>query len=284
MTTPDLSRDALRRHVHDTDTAHRSARRLFRAALDRAFDPSSGTATEIKEALLGLPDRRRFLRIGGLTIASSALLVACSKDSSSPTSTPAADGPATDATLVLTSESIEQTAVAAYQKVIDSGLVKTATVVDVAKRFQQHHRDHAVLLAAMATQMGQQATGQPNAYLQQSVIDPAFKGMQDEARALAVLFIVEQAAAQTYTFSAGVLSVPPLRQAIMTMGGVEARHQAVIAHIQGEDPVPVPYQKTDRSVPKDAYVRPTAPVTPFPSTTSTTSTTAAAGGSTSTTG
>ena len=39
---------------------------------------------------------------------------------------------------------------------------------------------------------------------------------------------LEEAAAQTYVFAGGALSTPALRSTIMTIGGVEARHAAVL--------------------------------------------------------
>lgn len=284
--------DEVRRQVRDIDQAHRSALGTFRAALDRAFDPSSRTDPASKAALVGLPDRRGFLKIGGLTIAASAFMVACSNDGSSSskpsgpggggtTGTVAAGGPAeaatTDATLVLTAESIEQLAIATYQKAIDSGLLKTAAVLDVARYFQAQHRDHAGLLAATATKMGQKVTGQPNPYLQQTFVDPALEVLKDEAGVLELAVGLEKAAAESYTFAGGVFSVAPLRQAIMTIGGIEARHLAVLYHVQGTSPVPVPFMKTDEAVPKDSLINPTGTVTPYPPTTTTTTTTAVVG-------
>jgi hypothetical protein len=40
--------------------------------------------------------------------------------------------------------------------------------------------------------------------------------------------MLEEAAAQTYVFAGGALSTPALRSTIMTIGGVEARHAAVL--------------------------------------------------------
>lgn len=269
-------RDEIRRQVRETEVAHRSALATFRDALDRAFDPASGTDAATKAALVGLPDRRGFLKIGGLAVAASAVLVSCSDDSSTgrpgSTTTTAPDPNITDATLVLTAASIEQLAVVTYQQVIDAGLLKTPTVADVAKYFQQQHRDHAGLLAATATKLGQSATDQPNGHLQRTFVEPRMKELRDEAGALALAVELEKVAAQTYAFAGGVFSVPPLRQAIMTIGGIEARHLAVLFHLQGEDPVPAPYLKTDAAAPRDSYLTPTGAVTPHPSTTTTTTT------------
>lgn len=196
---PDLNQDEIRRQVRDTQDAHTGALAVFRRALDWAFDPDSGADPEAKAQLLSIPDRRGFLKIGGLTVATSAILVACSNPTGTTGSTTSVPGPTTsgsggttpgtapgnaaavtDATLVLTAESIEQLAIAAYQTAIDSGLVKTEAVATAAKYFQAQHRDHAGLLAATATKMGQKATGQPNPYLNDNVVAPAVKKLTDE--------------------------------------------------------------------------------------------------------
>ena len=49
-----------------------------------------------------------------------------------------------------------------------------------------------------------------------------------EADAVQIALDLEEAAAQTYAFAGGALSTPGLRSTIMTIGGVEARHAAVL--------------------------------------------------------
>ncbi|MGH9027614.1 MAG: hypothetical protein ACRDWD_16085, partial [Acidimicrobiia bacterium] len=55
--------------------------------------------------------------------------------------------------------------------------------------------------------------------------------------------------AQTYQADVGTFTDPTLNVAIMSVGGVEARHAAVLASVLGEDPVPVAFQVTDNAVP-----------------------------------
>ncbi len=283
---PEPAGDEIRRQLRDTERRHQGALVVFRAALDRAFDPGSGVDPSARAELVGLPTRRGFLQIGGLAIATSAILVACSggtSDVAAPngTSSTAAGGagatggstsPAatTDATLVLTAESIEQLAIATYQHALDSGLLKTGAAVDIARHFQSQHRDHAGLLAGLAKQMGQTATGRPNPYLDTNVVQPAIAHLVDERSVLALALALETAAAQTYTLGGGVLSVPALRQAVMSIGGIEARHMAVLNHVLGSDPVPTPFLPTDQAAPRASDLAPSGPVGAYPATVTTT--------------
>jgi hypothetical protein len=45
---------------------------------------------------------------------------------------------------------------------------------------------------------------------------------------VALALALETAAAQTYAFAGGALSTPALRSTIMTIGGIEARHAAIL--------------------------------------------------------
>jgi len=282
-----INTDEVDRQVRAIERDHRSALTMFRDAIDRVFDPDSNVDGATKAQLLGMPSRRGFLKIGGLTVATSAILVACSTDATSSSSTtttaqgatttvPAARGTTpgttaasnadavTDATLLLTAESIEQLAIATYQTAIDSGLVKTAALGSAAKYFQAQHRDHAGLLSSAAKSMGVTATGQPNAYLNDNVVQPAVKKLTDEKGVVALALELETAAAETYALAAGILSVAGLRQAIMTIGGIEARHMAVLNHVLGQPPVVAGgFMKTDAAAPKASFIAPTQAPTAF---------------------
>src|SRR5690348_7868036 len=80
----DIPRDEARRELREIDRDHQLAKRQFRAALDQAFDPDAEVDAGDKARLLGLPDRRGFLRIGGLSIAVSALAAACVQQTKDP--------------------------------------------------------------------------------------------------------------------------------------------------------------------------------------------------------
>jgi hypothetical protein len=71
-------------------------------------------------------------------------------------------------------------------------------------------------------------------------VQPALDVLADEAGVVQLAYDLEAAAAQTYAFAGGALSVPALRSTIMTIGGIEARHAAVLqVAAQGLSPLDV---------------------------------------------
>lgn len=275
----DISNDEVRRAVADTDRAHRAARPVFERALDEAFDPDAALDDGEKRRLVGLPDRRGFLRVGGLSIAASAVLVACTQPREkavltqtgtlAPTTTtktkPNPGSAEMDATLLLTAISIEHLLIDAYSAAIDREWLTSATLLSVANTFRDQHRDHAASLATQAGRLGLQPGDTANPYLQSKVVDPEAtkiaelaKGSDTTAREAAALKLaldLEDLAAQTYTEAGGVLTTPALRLAIMAVGGVEARHYAVLASILDQPPAPLPFEHTGGAADADAYVR-----------------------------
>lgn len=279
----DFPHDHVRRELRDTQRAHDASIPGFEAALDQAFDPSSGTSEATKGQLLGVPTRRQMLKLGGLTIASTALLAACVEPASTdqiavtgtlipvPATTAPEDpgSPETDATLVLTALSLELLAVDTYQAALDNNWLQVALLVEVAKYFQEQHRDHAGALAQQARRLGQNPDEVvANPYLAAEVISPAVEeikagGGADVVQTLTLTLArdLEIAAQQTYTKAGGILTTPELRQTIMSIGGIEARHSAVLATVLGVQPVPFAFGPTVAAAPPDSYIAPNGPVT-----------------------
>jgi rubrerythrin len=104
----------------------------------------------------------------------------------------------------------------------------------------------------------------------------------DQETMLDLALTLESTAAQTYVYSAGGLTTPSLRQAIMSIGGVEARHMSVIYGFQETVQVPFPFMPKRDRVPEKAYIKPDGPLTPTtpPPTSSASATTIAAPGGT----
>lgn len=285
----DFSQDHVRRELRDTQQAHEASRSGFDAALDQAFDPESGVHRTTKAELVGAPSRRQMLKLGGLTIASTALLAACVEprpdDQIAITGTiiPVPDtlvpdnpgSPETDATLVLTALSLELLAVDTYQAALDNNWIETALLADVARYFQSQHQDHAGALAQQARRLGQNPDEVvANPYLLAAVIEPAVQtisaGGGAEVVQTATLTLardVEVAATQTYTKAGGILTTPELRQTIMSIGGIEARHWSLLNSVLGDQPVPFPLGPTAAAAPIASYIPPNGPVTEAPPTT-----------------
>jgi hypothetical protein len=275
----DISNDELRRELREVDTEQRQVERSWLSSLRQVFDPERGATNADRARLLGVPDRRGLLRMGGIGIAGAALLAACGGDD---TETPAAVGggaagtgmtgsasgatgsgasgsAALDLTLAKTAASLEFLAVETYTTAVKSGLVTTAAIGDAAKLFQSHHQAHLDALNALLTANGAARITASNAAVKSMVVDPAVKAAKTEADIVALAFTLEDAAAQTYVFAATQLSKPELRSTIMTIGGVEARHRAILAYmVQKKAPAeifPAGFFTSSNPLPAEALIK-----------------------------
>jgi rubrerythrin len=262
--------DHIRWLARMSEDEQRAAMPAFRDSVTRFLDRDDRTDDETASVLLGGLTRRSLFRVGGVTIAGAALLAACGSDSGATATTvappttpstpstmvPTTMAPATttpmgavdDVTWLRTASSIEHLAVAAYQTAIDSGLVTTMAVADAAMRFQDHHMEHADFFEAATKKMGGKAFTDPNpAVLAQ--LQPAIKALKDEKGVIALALMLERAAAATYQSGVGNVADLTLNKALMSVGGVEARHAAVLAGALGEMSVPRSFGTIDGAVP-----------------------------------
>ncbi|MEQ1701128.1 MAG: ferritin-like domain-containing protein, partial [Ilumatobacteraceae bacterium] len=165
-----------------------------------------------------------------------------------PMTTEPMTGAAMDIVLLRTASSVEHLAVAAYQIAIDSGLVTTAAVGDAAKLFQSHHMEHAAFLEAATTAAGGEAFTEANAAVL-AALQPTIDGLMDEQGVLQLALDLERAAAATYQSAVGTVMDVSLNKALMSVGGVEARHAAVLAGVLAQVAVPRSFGTTDGAVP-----------------------------------
>jgi hypothetical protein len=150
--------------------------------------------------------------------------------------------------LLRTASSIENLAVAAYQIAIDSGLVTTMAVVDAAKLFQEHHQEHSQFFQAATKNLGGEPFTEANAAIL-AQLQPTIDALQDEMGVLTLALNLERAAAATYQSGVGTVMDLTLNKALMSVGGVEARHAAVLASVLAESPVPRSFGTTEGAVP-----------------------------------
>jgi hypothetical protein len=94
--------------------------------------------------------------------------------------------------------------------------------------FAGHHQMHLDALNAVITGAGGAAITQMNQAVYNALVKPAIDAAKTEADAVTLALALEEAAAQTYVYAGGALSTSALRSTIMTIGGVEARHAAVL--------------------------------------------------------
>lgn len=267
MSDHDLPNDEIRRELREIDALQRSSMPGFGAAVRRLFGDAAYSTADQSNAVLGGLSRRNVLRIGGVTILGGAVLAACGSSTAKSVSTSAAAGTtarstavteagkstttaaagATGDVLILrTASSIEELAVAVYQTAIDSGLVKTAAIGDAAKLFQAQHKEHSALFQAQTKAAGGTPFTMPNPAIF-AAIKPAVAALKDEAGILALALELETVAAQTYQSNVGTFTDLKLNAAIMTVGGVEARHAAVLAGVLKQVQVPKAFQVTDKA-------------------------------------
>jgi len=185
--------------------------------------------------------RRRFLVAGGLSVATAALIASCGDDDTEPAipqsgtaavTTGVPDRVASDAVLLRTASSVEQSLIGVYQSALDSGVL-SGDAANAAQTFQDHHRQHATFFQGLTSDAGGQPYTEPNPALQQNVIDPATQAITDagpsEEAYLNLLYALEQVGAGTYQSFVPQLSDPAIRSQLMTVGGAEARHVADLA-------------------------------------------------------
>lgn len=253
----DISSDHLRREAADTQVEHRRAMIRMREAVRRAFGGDRRVPMQAKRdfAIDGI-NRRRFIQIGGVTIASAAILAACSDSDDDDSSGGGGDGGGngdgaqgsdTDITILRTASSLEELAVAIYQTAIDSGLVTTMAVVDAATLFQSQHQEHAALFEGATEDAGGEPFTEPNPAVMEQ-LQPAIDALADETGVVQLAYDLENVAAQTYQSAVGAFTDASFNVATMSVGGVEARHAAVLAQVLNQPAVPVAFQVTDQAV------------------------------------
>lgn len=262
----DINNDELRRELRDLDQEHREVMPKWRDSLMRLMDDKE-TPTEAKaDLLLGGFNRRRFMNLSGLALVGGAVLAACGsdkkKDAGATTETTAAATASggnnkTDQTIARTAASLENFAVAVYDKAImnAAALKISGGVAKAAVLFKSQHEEHAKAFNAAATQLGGSPYTDPNPTAAKA-FEATIAALKTEQDVLKLAFGLEQIAAQTYQGVGMKLSTPMLRQTSMTVGGVEARHMAILAHFI-TPPMTVPaaaFQTTDKAIDASYYV------------------------------
>lgn len=253
MNRNDLPTEEIRRQLREADRANAAAMPRWREVLARLTGGDEHWSLDDKAAILGVPSpsRRQLFKFGGAAIIGAAVLAACGSDddddsgAGAPTSpsttgaTPTTGAPATtappgtttpggsqDLVLARTAASLEKLAVDTYGAA--AALLTTQAIKDAATMFAEHHQLHLDALNGAITGAGGQAVTTMNQAVYDALVQPAVAAAKTETDAVNLALELEEAAAQTYVFAGGALSTPGLRSTIMTIGGVEARHAAVL--------------------------------------------------------
>lgn len=259
-----LSRDEMRRELDAIKREHEADMAGRPGLLRRLFDPESRVPAEVRAAAAGAPSRRQLLTAGGLTILGAAVVSACveppeerqipvtgaGKEGTSTTMS-SSDMEALNLTVLRVGQSIEALAVQQYDAVGDAA---DAELADVLSLFAEQHQEHAQALSDAITQLGgepyqdgSEAWDKPNPVLLEALAEPIALAT-DNTGVLALALILENVAQQTYTYQVKNLSEPELRATAMSIGGIEARHMAVLLGIETPDTptaqAPFPFGKT----------------------------------------
>ena len=237
----------------------------WREVLTRVMGGDDQLTTDDKAAILGVPSpsRRELFKFGGAAILGAAVLAACGDDNDDSTATTTAAGTGHDGggatTMAPSSDDGARVDDGPGHRCADDNgrrrrartscspapqprsrsspstptapppaLLTTPAIKDAATMFAGHHQMHLDALNGVITGAGGKAITQMNQAVYDALVKPAIDAAKTEADAVMLALELEEAAAQTYVFAGGALSTPALRSTIMTIGGVEARHAAVL--------------------------------------------------------
>ena len=217
-----ISARELRSLVERVDDQHRDGMKTVRDDLEEVH--FGETARRIG------PNRRQLLgraAAGGAMLTIGTALVPVSR------LMPAAAAQApSDVDIARFAASVELAAVAAYQAAIDSGKVTHAAVGTAATTFQSHHQEHAGAFNELVTSNGGDEAPANATVLAQ--FGPMLEAAPDQAALLEIAYQLEEAAASTYLFSLGVLTVPEAYSAVATILPIESQHATVLGTVLGK--------------------------------------------------
>jgi hypothetical protein len=209
---------------------------IERAAIRRESEAAAAQDNEYEGAVAAGLNRRRLLTIGGTSLIMSAVVAACGS-----TAPPTTGGPSTttgtaapsDVLALRTASSLEFAAIQLYTKALASNLIVSTPVSDAFKLFQTHHTDHSQLLQAKTADAGGTPYSQPNSLIMDTVITPRLARAASERDLSQLAYDFETAAAASYQADAGHFNDVTYNVTIMSIGGIEARHVSVFAHLLG---------------------------------------------------
>jgi hypothetical protein len=254
----EISNDFVRREAKESQVEHNASMKTMKDLVGRLFGDADESGIAKADFATGGLNRRKFMQIGGLTVATAAIFAACGSDDTGTAgeavdeaddedSPMGGDAAKSDITILRTASSLEVLAVDVYQKAIDSGLVKTAAIGDAAKLFQAQHKEHAALFQGATKKLGGTEMKEANPVVMQSLQGP-LAALKDENGVVELALMLEQAAAATYQSTIGAFKDVSLNQAAMSVGGVEARHVAVLSSVLQKPAAPKAFQTTDGAV------------------------------------
>jgi len=136
-----------------------------------------------------------------------------------------------DLQILNTALGAEHEAVAAYQVGAESGLLQKP-VLDLAVKFQGHHKQHIDVLAKTIEKLGGKAAGPKPKY------EFPVAQLKTQADVLGFAAKLEQGAVSAYLGAVPLFANRDLAKAAASILGDEAMHWAILRQALGQDPVP----------------------------------------------
>lgn len=172
--------------------------------------------------------RRMFIGETGMLLSGAAVALLAGRDALA-----AKSGSATakDVQILNTALGAELEAIAAYQLGAESKLLE-ASVMDLAVKFQGHHKEHADLLSKTVVKLG----GKP--VLVKAKYNFPVDQLKSQVDVLKFAASLEQGAVSAYLGAVPLFGNRDLAKAAASILGDEAMHWAILRQALGEAPVP----------------------------------------------
>lgn len=208
------------------------------------------------------PSRRSVLKIGGVGVFAAAFLSACSDDEPvgvSGNPSPTTEVPPTAKTREPTEAELAEVQVQLHTLASVEALVASVyadraaeiTNPDLVPHVLGFGADHTAAASAVAALTDDGAAPEPNAWLQENLVDPAADSLNSEENVQVFLRNLESTLAATYVNAMTTLLDPEMRQTLMTFGAAAARRVTLLG--DGEVPEGAVYPSTDL-ISNDAFL------------------------------
>ncbi len=238
-----MDSNRLRRMAAEVDEEHREAMRTIQDDLVSALSTRHEWSADRRSFLRGAGASGLVVAVGGLTLSLDAMVHAAAAQTSTTTTeggTTTSGAPATTTTLPPRQpdaddrallgfiQSLELTAVAAYEIAIGAKKLGD-TAAGIAAIFQAHHRQHAQTTGSLA---GPAAPNVPNASLM-AAFGPQFRSAAAEKDLLSLAYQVENAAAATYAAALAQITGTDPAAVLASILPIESRHAIVLGQAIG---------------------------------------------------
>jgi hypothetical protein len=203
--------------------------------MDKLYAASKETDSISSEVNGEVKSRRQFFAQGGLFSLGAIAAVTLGQASPAWAQT-TSKSTSDDVGILNVALGLEYQAIAAYQVGAESGLLQKP-VLDVAVKFQGHHKAHASILAATIEKLG----GKP--VIAKKPADYGFPVAQLKSQADVLKFAagLEKGAASAYLSVLPSFHNKELVSAAASILGDETMHWAILLNALGEDPVPAAF-------------------------------------------